>query len=165
MDHLSTEGLENGLVNILANIDLASIELKFLRKLLDAEDHRASITALKPNSRTSAVKCGRICQSLADRGFVEYDSEICRFTLSAPGRMLLSLQTTSLPVTPDELKLLRACRGPMTPDKLGNCVPVNMRSHLISGLVERKLLKVIKRTITEVRLTETGKAALVRQFW
>ena len=73
------------------------------------------------------------------------------------------MHTTSLPVTPDELKLLKACRGSMTSEKLGNCVPANMRSHLISSLVERKLLKVIKRTITEVRLTEIGKAALFAQ--
>ncbi len=139
---------------------LDTLELKFLLKLLAAEGHRAQISMLKPNSRTSAAKCDRICQSLAEKGLVTYEDEIFRFAIAAPGRMLLSLQTTSLPVTPDELKLLRACRGSMTPAKLGGCVPESVRSQLISELVSRKLLKVTKRVILEVRLTEQGKVCL-----
>lgn len=135
---------------------LETIELKFLLKLLDAKGHCSHISGLKPNSKTSAAKCDRICKSLAEKGLVTYDSEVHRFTLSAPGRMLLSMQTTSLPVTPDELKLLRTCKGSMTPAKLGTCVPEDMQLSLIEALVERKLLKVVKRTITEVRLTQKG---------
>lgn len=139
---------------------LEPIELKFLLKLLDKEGHRGSIAELQPNSKTSAAKCDRICKSLAEKGLVDYDSEIFRFTLSAPGRMLLSLQTTSLPVTPDELKLLRTCKGSMTFAKLGNCVPEVMRRQLVETLVDRKLLKVVKSTITEVRLTDLALAYL-----
>lgn len=146
--------------NVLAADLLDAIELKFLLKLLDVAEHRAPMSALRPNCRTSAAKCERICQLLADKGFVTYESQIFRFTISAPGRMLLSLQTTSLPVTPDELKLLKACRGSMTADKLGGCVPEEGRSQLISALVDRKLLKVTKREILEVRLTTQGKAFL-----
>ncbi len=139
---------------------LETIELKFLLKLLEAKEHRAHISTLKPNSKTSIAKRDHLCRSLTEKGLVNYDSELSRFTLSAPGRILLSLQTTSLPVTPDELKLLRACRGSMTPAKLGSCVPENMRSPLINTLVTRKLLKVTKTAITEVWLTEKGKSLL-----
>lgn len=139
---------------------LEAVELKFLLKLLESEEQRSPIAALKPNSRTSLAKCDRICHSLSEKGLVEYDAEIFRFTISAPGRMLLTLQTTSLPVTPDELKLLRVCKGSMTAEKLGGCVPIEGRSQLISGLVARKLLKVTKKAIQEVRLTEIGKAFL-----
>ena len=139
---------------------LETVELKFLLKLFRSEGHRAPIAVLKPNARTSLAKCDRICQSLSEKGLVDYDAEIFRFTISAPGRMLLTLQTTSLPVTPDELKLLRVCRGSMTAEKLGNCVPTEGRSQLISGLVARKLLKVTKKAIQEVRLTTKGKAFL-----
>lgn len=142
---------------------LETIELKFLLKLLETEGQRGHISALKPNSKTSKAKCDRICQSLAEKGLVDYDSEIFRFALSAPGRMLLSLQTTSLPVTPDELKLLRTCKGSMTPAKLGNCVPEDMRLPLVEALVNRKLLKVVKCAITEVRLTAAGLAFLRSQ--
>ena len=150
MNAMATEGL--------AGYALETIERKFLLKLYQADGHSAHISEVKPNSRTPAAKCDRICQSLAGKGLIEYDTEICRFTLSAPGRVLLRLTTTSLPVTPDELKLLRACHGSMTAEKLGRCVPQEGRSQLIGGLVERKLLKVTKETIQEVRLTEKGKA-------
>lgn len=155
---LEPERLEN---SDPLSIDLLErIERKFLLKLFEADGHRAPIAALKPNSRTSLGKCDRICQSLSEKGLVDYDAEIFRFTLSAPGRMLLTLQTTSLPVTPDELKLLRTCKGSMTAEKLGNCVPQEGRSQLISSLVDRKLLSVTKKAIQEVRLTEKGKSLL-----
>jgi len=48
----------------------------------------------------------------------------------------------------------------MTVEKLGGCVPEEGRSHLIQSLVERKLLKVTKRAILEIRLTDKGKAAV-----
>ncbi|MEL7353383.1 MAG: hypothetical protein AAF171_13485 [Cyanobacteria bacterium P01_A01_bin.116] len=143
---------------------LDPLELKFLRKLIGMSGRCDSIAALKPNSRTSLAKCDRICKSLADKGLVTYESKIFRFTISAPGRMLLSLQTTSLPVTPDELKLLKVCRGSMTAEKLGGCVPVEGRSQLISQLVDRKLLKVTKQAIVNVRLTEKGKAMLCDRY-
>lgn len=139
---------------------LETVERKFLLKLFNSDSGEAHISELKPNSRTSLAKCNRICESLSEQGLVDYDTEIARFTLSAPGRILLRLTTTSLPVTPDELKLLRACRGSMTLQKLGSCVPKEGRSQLVSSLVARKLLKVTKEAITEVRLTEKGIAAM-----
>jgi len=159
-ERLETERLEieSLQTTLLEALPLETIERKFLLKLFEADGYRAHLSDVKPNSRTSLAKCDRLCQSLAEKGLVEYDTEIFRFTLSAPGRMLLTLTTTSLPVTPDELKLLRACKGSMTAEKLGSCVPKEGRSQLISNLVKRKLLKVTKKAIQEVRLTEKGKA-------
>ena len=151
-------------IESFATYQLEAIEQKFLLKLYEAQEHRAQLSDIKPNSRTSSAKCDRICQSLAEKGLVEYDTEIFRFTLSAPGRMLLTLTTTSLPVTPDELRLLRTCRGSMTAEKLGSCVPKEGRSQLIEGLVKRKLLKVTKKAIQEVRLTEKGKVLLSADY-
>ncbi|MEM6451395.1 MAG: hypothetical protein AAF703_13900 [Cyanobacteria bacterium P01_D01_bin.105] len=147
----------------LETLALEIIEVKFLLKILEFDRHRAFLSEIKPNSRTSLAKRDRICRTLAEKGLVEYDTEISRFTLSAPGRMLLTLHTTSLPVTPDELKLLRSCKGAMTFEKLGSCVPKEGRSQLINGLVNRKLLKVTQQSIQEVRLTEKGKAFLTVQ--
>lgn len=139
-------------------IGLKASEQKFLLKLFNSDGYVSDIADLSPSEKTTAATRNCICRSLAEKGLVEYDSEIFRFTLSAPGRMLLSLQTTSLPVTPDELKLLRSCRGSMTAEKLGSCVPEAGRSQLVSGLVNRKLLKVTKRQILTVRLTAKGKS-------
>lgn len=139
---------------------LETIERKFLLKLSNEAGQCTHISHLKPNRKTPVTKCDRICRSLAEKGLVTYDSEIFRFTLSPAGRVLLTLQTTSLPVTPDELKLLRTCKGSMTPEKLGSSVPVNARQSLIAALAERKLLNIIKTEITTVSLTPTGKQLL-----
>ena len=142
---------------------LRAIDQKFLMKLFGHQGHQAHISELSPNPKTPATKRDRICQTLAESGFVEYDSEIFRFTLAPAGRVLLTLQTTSLPVTPDELKLLRACKGSMPPAKLGTSVPANARAQLIMALVDRKLLKVVKTAIATVYLTEKGKQFLQAQ--
>lgn len=139
---------------------LKTVELKFLLKLLGCEGYRGKIRDLTPNSKTSASERDRICKTLSEKGLVEYDSEILCFTITPPGRVLLTLDTTSLPVTPDELKLLKACKGSMTLEKLGSRVPPGYGQQLVSNLVSRKLLKVSKCTITEVRLTLKGRQVL-----
>jgi len=153
---------------IIQTVELKAAELKFLMKLWNCEGYRSDISHLSPTPKTPVSKrdlpaegrCHHICQSLAEKGLVDYDTEIFRFALSAPGRMLLSLQTTSLPVTPDELKLLRGCKGSMTLKKLGSRVPPGSGQQLVSSLVSRKLLKVTKSQITEVRLTKQGQQFL-----
>ncbi|MEL6552404.1 MAG: hypothetical protein AAFQ63_02910 [Cyanobacteria bacterium J06621_11] len=136
---------------------LTVLEQKFLLKLFHCEDQKAHISALSPNPKTPVAKRDRTCQSLSEKGLVEFDSEIHRFTLAPPGRVLLTMHTTSLPVTPDELKLLRTCKGSMTPEKLGSSVPHSTRQQMIRTLADRKLLKIIKTAITTVSLTADGK--------
>ena len=147
----------------LRTIELRTIELKFLRKLL-AKGGRSNISEIKPNEKTPAVKRDRICKKLASQGLIAYDSDVAKFTISAAGRMLLTLDTTSLPVTPDELYLLRACKGSMAPGQLSSKIPMGDRQRLIRGLAERKMLKVRSVTIKEVWLTPYGSAVVSGQF-
>lgn len=142
---------------------LKAIELKFLRKLLE-QGGRIDIANLSPNEKTPATKRDRICEKLADIGLVNYDSEIARFTISPPGRVLLTLDTTSLPVTPDELNLLRACKGSMSPGQLISKIPVGDRQRLIRDLAERRMLKVRSVAIKEVWLTASGRDFLDQQL-
>ncbi len=135
-------------------LSLKTAELKFLLKLLGCEGYRGSITGLSPSSNTPVAERDRICESLAAKGFVEFDREIARFKLAPPGRTLLMLDTTSLPVTPDELKVLKACKGTITPSQL--TVPPTARQPLIETLAQRKMLTITKNTIKEVRLTAQG---------
>jgi predicted transcriptional regulator len=135
-------------------LSLKAAELKFLLKLLGCEGYHGNITALSGSGKTSARECDRICESLSSKGLVEYDSEVARFRLAQPGKTLLTLDTTSLPITPDELKVLKACKNSMTPSKLS--VPAASRQQLIHGLAKRKMLTITKSTITEVRLTAQG---------
>ena len=136
--------------------ELKTIELKFLRKLLE-QGGRSDIADIKPNEKTPAAKRDRICKNLATLGLVAYNSEVARFTISPAGRVLLTLDTTSLPVTPDELRLLKACKGSMSPGQLSQKIPVCDRQRLIRVLADRKMLKIRSVAIKEVWMTAEGK--------
>ena len=143
---------------------LKTIELKFLLKLLGCEGYRGKITELSPNSKTKAAERNRICESLGSDEWVEYDSEISKFAIAPPGKTLLGLDTTSLPVTPDELAILKACKGSMTPSGLGKKVPASDRQNIIRNLAERGMLKISGTTIKEVRLSAKGKQRLLNEY-
>ena len=145
---------------------LKTIELKFVLKLLGCEDYQGKITALKPNSGTSASERDRICKALSGRGLVEYSSKIDRFSLDSAGRTLLGLDTTSLPVTPDELKLLKACKGKKgyaTPGEVSG-IAADSGQDLVTSLAERGMVKVSKDSIQEVWLTAQGKQFLLHEY-
>lgn len=145
---------------------LKTVELKFVLKLLGCEGYRGKMKDLNPNSGTKAPERDRICMTLGSREFVEYDSQVARFSLAPPGKTLLGLDTTSLPVTPDELKVLQACqkaKGYATPGKISG-VPADSRQTLIRSLTERGLLKISKEAIKEAWLTDKGKRFLLHEY-
>lgn len=142
---------------------LESIELKFLLKLLGFKDYRSKISAIQPNAKTKASKRNQICKDLGSKGYVDYENEVAKFTLAPPGRTLLSLDTTSLPVTPDELAVLKACKGSMTPGKLTK-TPASTRQQLIQNLAERGMLKISDTKIKEVALSAQGRQFLLEDY-
>ena len=142
---------------------LKTPELKFVLKLLGCEGYRGKIQDLSPNSGTKAPERDRICRALGTKDIVEYDSQVARFSLAPPGRTLLGLDTTSLPVTPDELKVLKAgqkAKGATTPGTISG-VPADSRQELIRSLTERGMLKINKEDIKEAWLTDKGKQFLL----
>lgn len=145
---------------------LKPVELKFLLKLLGCEGYRGKIGELKPNGATSAAERDRICKDLSAKGLVEYDAQVGSFSLAPPGKTLLTLDTTSLPVTPDELKVLKAFHnkgGSMTPGKL-SVIPADSRQDLIRNLSDRGMLKITKEAIKDVWLSAQGKQFLLHEF-
>jgi len=145
---------------------LKVIELKFLLKLLGCEGYRGKMTDLNPNSKTKASERDRICVGLGTKDIVEYDSQVARFSLAPPGRTLLGLDTTSLPVTPDELKVLQACqkaKGSTTPGTIAG-VSADSRQALIRNLTGRGMLKINKEDIKEAWLTDKGKQFLLYEY-
>ncbi|MGB3670035.1 MAG: hypothetical protein WA984_07995, partial [Phormidesmis sp.] len=145
---------------------LKVIELKFLLKLLGCEGYRGKMTDLNPNSKTKASERDRICMALGTEDIVEYDSQVARFSLAPPGRTLLGLDTTSLPVTPDELKVLQACqkaKGSTTPGTITG-VSADSRQALIRSLTKRGMLKINKEDIKEAWLTDKGKQFLLYEY-
>lgn len=143
---------------------LKAAELKFLLKLLGRDGYKGKISKLSPSSKTSAADRNRICEALSAKGLVDYMSEVARFSIAPPGTTLLGLDPTNLPVTSDELAALKACKGSMTPGKLGSKIPASSRQQIISSLADRGLLKVTKSDIKEAWLTAQGKQFLRDEY-
>lgn len=142
---------------------LGAIEQKFLLRLLKFKDYHSKITDIKPNPGTKLSEKFRICKKLASQGFVEYDGDVTRFEIAPPGKALLSLDTTNVPVTKDELSVLRACKGSITPGKLRK-IPASDHQQMIRNLAERGLLKITDTKITEVWLSTQGKHFLANEY-
>ncbi|MEQ8538279.1 MAG: hypothetical protein RIB93_12630 [Coleofasciculus sp. D1-CHI-01] len=139
-------------------------ELKFLLKLLGKQDYRASITELKPNSKTPASERDRICRQLGERDLVGYSEEIQKLKIAPPGQSLLKLDPAGLPVTPQELKILQACeKGAITPGKT-NITPAKTRQALIDSLAHRGFIEPVQTKIKDVWLTEPGKEYLREEY-
>jgi hypothetical protein len=142
----------------LVMASLSAAELKFLMALLGQADYCGSLAELGIERQTAAVV--RLCEALAQKGLVAYEQEIARFAIARAGKTLLALDTTSLPVTPDELKVLKACKGSMTPAQLPRHIPTSARQSLISNLAHRSLIKVTRSVITSVWITRQGQQFL-----
>jgi hypothetical protein len=139
------------------------IELKFLLKLLGFEGYRAPISNLQPNSKTKAPERDRICRNLGDRGYVDYREEIEYFKIESPGKQLLNTDTSQLPITDEELKVLRSCaKETATPGKTK--LPSERRQPVIRSLIERGFISAVKIQLKEVWLTKEGKQYLLQEY-
>ena len=138
-------------------------ELKFLLKLLGQPDYRAKITELSPTSGTKASERDKICRDLCDRLLIERAEDIVNLRIAPPGQSLLQLDSTTLPINEQELKVLKACeKETITPAKTG--IPAASRQQVISSLVERGFIKAVKVNIKEVWLTQQGKDYLATEY-
>ncbi|ARV58683.1 transcription factor RcaD [Nostocales cyanobacterium HT-58-2] len=135
-------------------------ELKFLLKLLGCPDYRSSLSS----STFKAFKGkDKICRDLGDRELVDYSREIGAVKILPPGRALLKTDTSQLPLTPDEVKVLESigkASGKITPSKISvKSVKAGERDTILQRFDEKGLIEVetkIKKTKAEVWLTERG---------
>jgi hypothetical protein len=130
-------------------------ELKFVLNLLGAPNYRAPISQVKPNYRTKATERDTICRSLRDRGLVDCSEEIVEFRIAPPGMALLRLDTSRLPVTEDEIAVLRACAEGVIGAKDLNLAS-DRRQVVLQKLSERGLIKAEATRIEDVWLTNFG---------
>ena len=129
-------------------------ELKFLLRLLGCENYRSSLSKIKPNDKTTAVERDRICQNLQLRELVACSYEITKLKIAPAGKNLLEIDTAKLPITVQELKVLRACqKEKISPGKTG--IPTKERQEIIQNLVDRGLIDIDKK-IKEVWISERG---------
>ena len=140
-------------------------ELKFLLKLLGCPDYRAAISEIKPNSKTPAPKRDRICRDLGDdREWVACTEEVTKIKIVPPGKALLKLDSASLPITSQELKILQACEKGTIPSSQTRVTPAKTRQEIIEKLIERGLIEAAETKLKEVWLTERGKEYLAKEY-
>jgi hypothetical protein len=130
-------------------------ELNFVLKLLGYPGYRATISEVKPNIRTKSTDRDAICRQLCDRGLLDCTEEILSIKISPAGKALLKLDTTNLPVSKAELKVLHACAQASIPPSETGLKPKE-RHAVISGLVDRGLAIAEKTRVDEVWITEQG---------
>jgi hypothetical protein len=118
-----------------AAFQITLLELKLLLLLLSFPGYRAPLAQIHPQANLSMAARDRLCYQLQQKGLIECEDSITRFGITATGRTLLSLDTSVLPVTPDEKSVLRSCQEhSITPSQIHPSVPPNLRQVLIAGL-------------------------------
>ena len=130
-------------------------ELNFVLKLLGCADYRAPIWDVKPSMRTKSSERDSICRQLRDRGLVDCYEEIVTLEIAPPGKALLKLDTSRLPISANELKVLNACAESAIPPSETGLAPDD-RQPVIRGLIDRGLVVAKKTKIAEVWLTDRG---------
>lgn len=141
---------------------MESTELKFLLKLLDCTGYRTPLSQIKLNNKTPVSERNKVCHNLRDRGLVACTDEVINLKIAPPGKTLLKLGVAELPVTPDELKVLKkSAKAKITPG-LTNIPPAN-RGAVIQSLAGRGLIQV-ETKVNEVWLTEQGQEYLRNEY-
>jgi len=143
-------------------------ELKFLLKLLDCRDYRSLLSA---KAFSSMKNKNKICENLGDRGLIDYSREIASIKILPPGRALLKMDATQLPIAPNELKVLEALgkvSGKIAPSKISvKSLKSAERDMLLQSLRDRGLIEFeikIKRQKAEVWLTQRGQEFLRDEY-
>lgn len=143
-------------------MDLSSLELKFLLRLLEhAPDYRTPISQIKLNAKTAATERNRICQNLCSKGLAEYVDIIQQYRTEPAGKTLLEADTSTIPVSPEELALLQVAEDKIAKPGQTTKVPTGDRQRLLSQLKERGLISVKKSQIKDVWLTTQGRQYLL----
>lgn len=138
---------------------METIELKFVLKLLGCENYRGKIEHLKPNDKTRAPQRDKICRNLTEREIVAHSRKVVRFKIQPTGERLLHEEITELPITDEQLTVLKACqKKSITPGKLK--LPAAERQTVIQDLEAKGFIKSEKVEIKEVWLTERGREYL-----
>ena len=124
-------------------------------------DPRSRMSVPPPLPQLSTTRRDRLWRQLQQKGLVDFDRVVTRFGLSARGRILLHLDRSVLPVTPDEKLVLQSCGDrSIHPDQISDKVPFNQRQILIAGLAHQGLLRITRQQVGKIWLTPAGAAVL-----
>jgi len=143
-----------------------SNELKFLLKLLGCENYRSAIAA---STFSSFKGKDKLCQNLAERDLVDFSREIATVKILPPGRALLKTDTSQIPITDKELKVLEKVgksSAKIKPSEI-TVVKAAEKEEIFKKLAERGLIETeikMKRQKAEVWLTQRGQEFLRDEF-
>ncbi len=139
-------------------------QIQLLLKLLGVEGYQAKVSDVKPTSKTSVTECNRLCRQLREQNLIDTTEKIEKIKLTPSGKVLLQEDSAELPMSKNELKVLKACqKGVISPSKI-NVKPANKRDELINSLIERGFLSVDRAKLETISLTETGKTFLLKEY-
>lgn len=141
---------------------METLELKFVLKLLNAPNYRELLGKIKLNNASDRNKA---CLQLLKRELVAVSYEISKFKITSAGMALLKTESSQLPITSQELKILNSCqKEAITPSK--TCISAPEVQILLQALLEKGLIQVNKqdRKIKQVWLTEKGKEYLKQEY-
>lgn len=143
------------------SLALTPLELAILGQLWAMGGTCDALTTLPVEQKSSMRQRERACQTLRDRGWIDYAQDLAQFGLTLTGKTLLKLDLSVWPVTPDELRILRSCQGGrIGPSQIHRRVSVGDRQRLLERLAEQGLIVVYGRAIACLRLTDLGYAYL-----
>lgn len=143
-----------------------SNELKFLLKLLGCENYRSPLAATIWKSFSGKDK---ICRTLGDRELIDYSREIASVKILPPGRALLKLDASQLPIGEIELKILEKIgktSAKLKPSEL-TFVKAAERQEILQNLAKRGLVEIetqLQKKKAEVWLTQRGQEYLRDEF-
>ncbi|MBE9228197.1 transcription factor RcaD [Phormidium sp. LEGE 05292] len=143
-----------------------SHELKFLLKLLGCQNYRSPLAAATWKSFPGKDK---ICRALGDRELVDYSREIASVKILPPGRALLKVDASQLPIAETELKVLEKISktsGKVKPSEI-TLVKAAERQEILQNLAKRGLVEVetqLQKKKAEVWLTQRGQEYLRDEF-
>ena len=134
-------------------------DLKFLLKLLGCPNYRSSLSAAVFKDFKGKDK---ICRELGDeRELIDFSREIASVKILPPGRALLKIDASQLPIADKELKVLEKIGkspGKIKPSEI-TVVKAAERAEILKNLADRGLIEAeskVKRAKAEVWLTQRG---------
>ena len=139
-------------------------ELKFVLKLIGKPNYRGKISDLKPTDKTKVSETQKICRNLRDRELVATSEKITKIKIIDAGKGLLKVDAADLPITAEELKILKACSKKDTITPSQTKVKADKREEAIDNLIQRGLIAAVKTEIKEVWITDRGKEHLVKEY-
>ncbi len=143
---------------------MTALELHILEQLQTAGGLCPALTALPLAIKASLRQQTQTCQSLRDRGWLDYDLDITQFGLTLAGKTLLGLDTSVWPVTPDERLILRSSLGGrIGPGQIHPRVPGHERQRRLRKLSASGLIVVYAEAIVNLHLTPCGESYSVGQ--